>query len=78
LRELRFTEAGRAALRGALKEALPLGHNYIGTEHLLLGILFVKGGAGRVLIGLGLTTGQAEEALASEFTRIQAERAGGG
>jgi hypothetical protein len=74
LRQLRFTEAGRAALRGALKEALRLGHNYIGTEHLLLGILFAKGDAGQVLIGLGLTAGQAEEALASEFAQIQAER----
>jgi ATP-dependent Clp protease ATP-binding subunit ClpA len=76
LRQLRFTEAGRAALRGALKEALRLGHNYIGTEHLLLGILFAKGDAGQVLIGLGLTTGLAEEALASEFAWIQAERGG--
>jgi ATP-dependent Clp protease ATP-binding subunit ClpA len=74
LRQLRFTEAGRAALRGALKEALRLGHNYIGTEHLLLGILFANGDAGQLLIGLGLTAGQAEQALASEFARIQAER----
>jgi hypothetical protein len=78
LRQLRFTEAGRAALREALKEALRLGHNYIGTEHLLLGILSANGGAGQSLIGLGLTTGQAEEALASEFARIQAERGAGG
>jgi hypothetical protein len=77
LRQLRFTEAGRAALREALKEALRLGHNYIGTEHLLLGILFAKGDAGQLLTGLGLTAGQAEQALASEFARIQAERGGG-
>jgi ATP-dependent Clp protease ATP-binding subunit ClpA len=76
LRQLRFTEAGRAALRGALKEALRLGHNYIGTEHLLLGILFANGDAGQLLIGLGLTAGQAEQALASEFARIQTERGG--
>jgi ATP-dependent Clp protease ATP-binding subunit ClpA len=74
LRQLRFTEAGRAALREALKEALRLGHNYIGTEHLLLGILFAKGDAGQLFTGLGLTAGQAEQALASEFARIQAER----
>jgi ATP-dependent Clp protease ATP-binding subunit ClpA len=77
LRQLRFTEAGRAALRGTLKEALRLGHNYIGTEHLLLGILFAQGDAGQLLISFGLTTGLAEEALASEFARIQAERGGG-
>ena len=78
LRQLRFTEAGRAALREALKEALRLGHNYIGTEHLLLGILSAKGDAGQSLIALGLTTGRAEEALASEFARVQAERGAGG
>jgi hypothetical protein len=78
LRRLRFTEAGRAALRGAVKEAFRRGHNYIGTEHLLLGILFANGDAGQVLIGLGLTTGLAEQALAEEFARIQAERSGGG
>jgi ATP-dependent Clp protease ATP-binding subunit ClpA len=77
LRQLRFSEAGRAALREALKQALRLGHNYIGTEHLLLGILFANGDAGQLLIDLGLTTGQAQEALASEFARIQAERGGG-
>ncbi len=34
----RFTGDGRAALRDALAIALELGHNYIGTEHLLLGL----------------------------------------
>ncbi len=32
-----FTADGRRALRDALAVALELGHNYIGTEHLLLG-----------------------------------------
>jgi len=74
LRELRFTEAGRAALRTALTTALRMGHNYIGTEHLLLGILAADGGAGPGLTGLGLTAAQAEQALAGEFARIQARR----
>jgi ATP-dependent Clp protease ATP-binding subunit ClpA len=34
----RFTSDGRLALRDALAVALELGHNYIGTEHLLLGL----------------------------------------
>jgi ATP-dependent Clp protease ATP-binding subunit ClpA len=34
----RFTADGRVALRDALAVALELGHNYIGTEHLLLGL----------------------------------------
>jgi ATP-dependent Clp protease ATP-binding subunit ClpA len=67
LRELRFAEAGRAAMRGALTTALKLGHNYIGTEHLLLGILNSDGDAGRLLTGLGLTAGLAERALADQI-----------
>jgi hypothetical protein len=74
LRELRFTEAGRAAIRGALMAALKLGHNYIGTEHLLLGILNSDSDAGRLLTGRGLTAGFTERALAEEFARIQARR----
>jgi ATP-dependent Clp protease ATP-binding subunit ClpA len=74
LRELRFSEAGRAALRGALHAALSLGHNYIGTEHLLLGILRADGDAGQRLTGLGLTAQRADRLVANEFSRIQAER----
>jgi ATP-dependent Clp protease ATP-binding subunit ClpC len=33
-----FTPRTRRALETALREALQLGHNYIGTEHLLLGL----------------------------------------
>ena len=74
LRRLRFTEDGRAAIRGAVVTALKLGHNYIGTEHLLLGILHANGGAAEILIGLGLTTGLTKRLLAEEFARIQAQR----
>jgi hypothetical protein len=74
LRKLRFTEAGRAALRDAVSGALRLGHNYIGTEHLLLGVLRADDGAGAGLSRLGLTEAQAEQALADEFARIQARR----
>ena len=35
----RFTPEAAAALRNALVEALELGHNYIGTEHILLGLI---------------------------------------
>jgi Clp amino terminal domain, pathogenicity island component len=71
LRELRFTEAGRAALRGALHAVFRMGHNYVGTEHLLLGILATDGDAARTLNGLGLTSQQAEQKLADEFAAIQ-------
>jgi ATP-dependent Clp protease ATP-binding subunit ClpA len=74
LRELRFTEAGRAALRAALHVVFRMGHNYVGTEHLLLGILHTDGDAARRLIGLGLTSQQAEQELAAEFAAVQARR----
>ena len=34
-----YTPRASLALQGALEEALRLGHNYIGTEHILLGLL---------------------------------------
>ncbi|MDP1804573.1 MAG: Clp protease N-terminal domain-containing protein, partial [Acidimicrobiales bacterium] len=43
----------RKALELTFREALRLGHNYIGTEHLLLALLDFEDGAG-VLSGLGL------------------------
>jgi ATP-dependent Clp protease ATP-binding subunit ClpA len=66
----RFTDAGRAALRETVKSALRLGHNYVGTEHLLLGIFVADGDAARALTGLGLTAERAEQALAAEFAAI--------
>jgi len=50
-----FTPRAKAALENALGEALQLGHNYVGTEHLLLGILLDGNSvASKVLLGLGL------------------------
>ena len=77
LRQLRFTDAGRAALRETVKAALRMRHNYIGTEHLLLGILLADAAAAHTLTGLGLTTELAEQKLADEFAAIRAQRHGG-
>ena len=74
LHELSFSPDGKAALKGALKAALHLGHNYIGTEHVLLGILFAGGPSAQALTALGLDAETAERLLAAEFTRIQAGR----
>jgi hypothetical protein len=74
LREMRFTEPGRAALRSALMAALRLGHNYIGTEHLLLGILKADGDAAHALVSLGLTAEVAERQIADEIAAVQAQR----
>ena len=53
----RFTEQARQMVVLAQEEARLLKHNYIGTEHLLLGLLRDEGGpAGRVLESLGVTS----------------------
>jgi hypothetical protein len=74
LQALRFTDAGNAALKGTLKAALRLGHNYIGTEHLLLGVLFAEGDAAQTLTSIGLSVVRVEALLADEFAKIQAQR----
>jgi ATP-dependent Clp protease ATP-binding subunit ClpC len=52
----RFTGRARQVVVLAQEEARALGHNSIGTEHLLLGLLRVEEGlAGRVLDSLGVT-----------------------
>ncbi|WP_308211809.1 Clp protease N-terminal domain-containing protein [Actinoallomurus soli] len=50
----RFSVAAAGALELAVTEATALGHNYVGCEHLLLGLVGEpEGTAGRVLRGLG-------------------------
>ena len=50
-----FTPRAKKVLELALTEALELGHNYIGTEHLLLGLIREgEGVASQVLIAEGL------------------------
>jgi RNA polymerase sigma factor (sigma-70 family) len=53
-KELIYTEQGQLVLQLAEKEALSLTHHYIGTEHLLLGIL-AEGSAATPLIEQGTT-----------------------
>ncbi len=50
-----FTPRAKKVLEFALREALQLGHNYIGTEHLLLGIVREAGGtATQILTEFGV------------------------
>jgi hypothetical protein len=49
-----FTHRAKYVLELSLREALRLGHNYVGTEHLLLGLLREgEGVAVQVLVNLG-------------------------
>ncbi len=49
--QIPFTPRAKKVLELALREALSLGHNYIGTEHILLGLVREKEGvAARILL----------------------------
>jgi ATP-dependent Clp protease ATP-binding subunit ClpC len=63
----RFTERARQVLVLAQDEARALKHNYIGTEHILLGLLREEEGlAARVLESLGVTV----EEVRAQVARI--------
>ncbi|GAA1393317.1 hypothetical protein GCM10009639_26300 [Kitasatospora putterlickiae] len=47
---LHFTPAARKALELSLNSAQDLGHNYIGTEHLLLGVIREDEGVGATIL----------------------------
>jgi ATP-dependent Clp protease ATP-binding subunit ClpC len=60
----RFTQRARRVLSLAHQEAERMHQNYIGTEHLLLGLMKEEGGvAGRVLRELGLDAVRMEEVI---------------
>jgi ATP-dependent Clp protease ATP-binding subunit ClpC len=60
----RFEESSRQVIVLAQDEARALQHNYIGTEHLLLGLLRERDGiAAQVLESLGLTVDDARAAV---------------
>jgi ATP-dependent Clp protease ATP-binding subunit ClpC len=60
----RFTQRARRVLSLAHQEAERLRHSYIGTEHLLLGLIREEGGvAGRVLRELGLEADRVQEII---------------
>jgi ATP-dependent Clp protease ATP-binding subunit ClpC len=70
--QLPYTPRAKRVLELALEEARSLGHHYIGTEHLLLGLLREQEGiAAQVLINLGLKLDEVREEihnfLGSEF-----------
>jgi Clp amino terminal domain, pathogenicity island component len=57
-----FDGQAKKALELTFREALRLGHNYVGTEHVLLALLELEGGTG-VLSGVGADKPAVEEAL---------------
>ena len=55
---------GKTSLELAVQEARSLGHHYLGTEHLSLGLLREEGGLGsQVLLRAGVTHEKAREVV---------------
>src|SRR5512147_435777 len=72
----RFTQRARRVLSLAHQEAERMRHNYIGTEHLLLGLIREEGGvAGRVLRELGVEAERVQE-LVERLTGTGSYRGG--
>lgn len=66
--EVGLSPGAKRVIELAIDEARYIGHNYIGTEHLLLGLLREgEGIAARVLDSLGVTL----EKIRAEITRVQ-------
>jgi hypothetical protein len=66
-----FDAQAKKALELTFREALRLGHNYVGTEHILLALLELEDGAG-LLTGLGLDKAAAEAHIADAVAADQA------
>jgi ATP-dependent Clp protease ATP-binding subunit ClpA len=73
----RFTERARQVVVLAQDEARSLRHNYIGTEHLLLGLIREEEGiAARVLAGLEVTAEEVRAQIERVVGRAEEEPAG--
>lgn len=64
-----FDRGARKALELTFREASHLGHNDIGTEHILLALLELESGAG-VLSDLGVDKATAEATLAATLADL--------
>jgi len=70
-----FSAAAKKTLELTMREGLRLGHNYIGTEHMLLALLEQGEGAGfEVLDGLGVKKDKAEAKIQEVLAEILAAR----
>jgi ATP-dependent Clp protease ATP-binding subunit ClpA len=88
--QIPFTPRAKKALELSLRDALSLGHDYIGTEHVLLGLVRVNEGvAARILLGfdadaekvraevlrsLGASPKPVDPELRAEIERVRAEK----
>ncbi len=67
-----FTPRAKKVLELSLREALQLGHNYIGTEHILLGLIREgEGVAAQVLVKLGADLSRVRQQVIQQLSGYQ-------
>jgi len=72
-----FTPRAKKVLELSLREALQLGHSYIGTEHILLGLIREgEGVAARVLLSLGADLEKVRNQVIQLLSGYQGSRSG--
>ena len=73
-----FTPRAKKVLELSLREALQLGHNYIGTEHILLGLIREgEGVAAQVLVKLGADLNRVRQTVIQLLSGYQGNGSGG-
>ncbi|MEQ1920773.1 MAG: Clp protease N-terminal domain-containing protein, partial [Elusimicrobiota bacterium] len=78
LGEIPFTPRAKKVLEYAVEEAQHMGHSYVGTEHLLLGLIREEEGvAARVLENLGLRLDVVREEVLNLLGEGQSQQQGG-
>src|SRR5438034_700389 len=72
-----FTPRAKKVLELSLREALQLGHNYIGTEHILLGLIREgEGVAAQVLVKLGADLSRVRQQVIQLLSGYQSGKEG--
>lgn len=72
-----YTEAAHQAVRLAADEARTLGHNYVGPEHIMLGLMREQDGvAAHVLDSLGMSSDDVRERI-EQLVGVGAEKPAG-
>jgi ATP-dependent Clp protease ATP-binding subunit ClpC len=75
--QIPFTPRAKGVLEGALREAMRLGHDHIGEEHLLLAVLQEgEGVATDVLVGCGVDSAELSRQVLETVKRVPPERSG--
>ncbi len=74
-----FTPRAKKVLELSLREALQLGHNYIGTEHMLLGLVREgEGVAAQVLVNLGADLSRVRQQVIQLLSGYQGKESASG